>query len=1001
MRMVGWSVLLVAVVNGIILGQEPSAIFTAIDNYLSPEVTGGHHDLPNITCAGIVDDLGRPPLDYAIECCTDQTSGRINAGQLLPLALLLLQHGANVDAGDHDGICPIHMAVAAGSSESVSFLLEHHAQINAGDHKAQTPLMLALSSRSPNPDIVRMLLAAHAAIDGPPPSSSADPRGAPVESTPLALAISARLAALDDVHQGAPAVFGELIPSERAERALAIIDQLLTAGAKPDAMISGPSGFQWPVLFAVVRSGDLESSRLLISHGAHHDGTVDDGLSLMKLAVISGEASLVTYLAKLGLSAKDHDQQGTPLLCLQQKASVLAALLDAGADPNSRRRDRLTALHLAVDDDNSAAITVLLDHGAALDCTVESDQNTGTQIVGQTPLLRAIAGHHGAALLTLLRRGARLTARLSTGESALHLAAAWTGPLISDRANQPVDLPQDAPSLIHLIAAEGADIHALTLTNTQSKSPWGRNALHLACHAQIPENAEALLAIGVDAMEKDSAGCTPSRLAIANSVQRQHWITVFAQAGVPIDPDEIDQVDLLEAIASVNQQRVADLLAANPALVKDANIAGDDSDGGSALHMAIAAHHLPLETMLLDHGADPGSKDTRGREALHRAVETNQPDTIPLLLAHGADVNALTQGAAGLTPLGIALGQSTGNTNNANKLQRTAMVQLLLDSGAHANAATGNDRTPLQLAVISSNLVAVTALLDHGADVTVLDHDLHTLLHLLSWNSSDATAIAYLLVAKGLDPNQRDKPHGQTALHLVARNGNGHAISTLIGLGANASAVDDRGRTPLHLAAENGNLSAIETLLDAGVGTVATDVNHATALMTAAEAGQVDAVLHLLAHHADGAGIDIDAIRGWGLLKNSQHYKLQALLARDGRIANSRLMRGESLLMRAADRCDCIGLRLLLEHGASARAQDEAGRTVLMHAVLASGFDQVQVAATLLQAGADPNQVDQAGLTAAKLLESRIAAKQGNPAVNEQMLTLLRARESSAKADGQ
>lgn len=64
----------------------------------------------------------------------------------------------------------------------------------------------------------------------------------------------------------------------------------------------------------------------------------------------------------------------------------------------------------------------------------------------------------------------------------------------------------------------------------------------------------------------------------------------------------------------------------------------------------------------------------------------------------------------------------------------------------------------------------------------------------------------------GIDPNVADH-HGNTALHIVARQGLTHLIKPLIEVGARVDAVNNQGFQPLHLAAQNAHPNACLALL--------------------------------------------------------------------------------------------------------------------------------------------------------------------------------------------
>jgi len=57
----------------------------------------------------------------------------------------LVEHGADVNAKDNNGITPLMYAVEKGDSEVVAFLVEHGAKVNAKDNYGDTPISYARS----------------------------------------------------------------------------------------------------------------------------------------------------------------------------------------------------------------------------------------------------------------------------------------------------------------------------------------------------------------------------------------------------------------------------------------------------------------------------------------------------------------------------------------------------------------------------------------------------------------------------------------------------------------------------------------------------------------------------------------------------------------------------------------------------------------------------------------------------------------------------------------
>uniref|UniRef100_A0A183VH31 ANK_REP_REGION domain-containing protein n=1 Tax=Toxocara canis TaxID=6265 RepID=A0A183VH31_TOXCA len=76
----------------------------------------------------------------------------------------------------------------------------------------------------------------------------------------------------------------------------------------------------------------------------------------------------------------------------------------------------------------------------------------------------------------------------------------------------------------------------------------------------------------------------------------------------------------------------------------------------------------------------------------------------------------------------------------------------------------------------------------------------------------------------------------QTALHFAAKHGQLAVSQTLLALGANPNARDDKGQTPLHLAAEQNNRGVL----------TAVDLNGFTCAHIAAMKGSLAVVKELM-----------------------------------------------------------------------------------------------------------------------------------------------------------
>jgi ankyrin repeat protein len=256
------------------------------------------------------------------------------------------------------------------------------------------------------------------------------------------------------------------------------------------------------------------------------------------------------------------------------------------------------------------------------------------------------------------------------------------------------------------------------------------------------------------------------------------------------------------------------------------------------------------------------------------------------------------------------------------------------------------------------------------------------------------------LIAQHVDVNQ-PQPDGLTALHWAARADDLEIAKMLIGAGANVKVADRYGLTPLTLAATRGSARMLEVLLGAGADANTALPEGETALMTSARAGNPEAIRVLIAHDADvnakeralgetalmwaAAENHADAVRALlgGHADINAHSTVLHLAPfqwiTSGMVSTMLPRGGWTALFYAARQGSIEAARVLVEEHANLNFTDPDGATPLVIAIINAHYD---LANMLLDAGADPNIADDAGMAAlyAAVDMHTLGPLQGRPA---------------------
>ncbi len=429
----------------------------------------------------------------------------------------------------------------------------------------------------------------------------------------------------------------------------------------------------------------------------------------------------------------------------QGDAATIASLLKKHADANASEPDGTSALLAAAHRDHAAAVALLIKAGA---------KATAANSFGITPLSEAASNGNAEIIELLLKAGVDANALSAQGEPALMTAA---------RAGN--------PEAVRVLLKHGAAIDA--------RESWkGQTALMWAAAENRAEVVKVLIEAGADVNAKSTEWPEEKKRPSNGNL-----VSVRPRGG------------LTPLLFAAREGAVASMQVLAKA---GADLNLTEPDGTNALVTALINAHYDAAAFLLDAGADPNVADKYGRTALYVAIDMNTMEpsmtrpppqefdkTRPLdvarsALAHGAKVDPTltkpTPGRGVSDEPDLILRSGATPFIRAAKTGDVAAMQLLLDHGADARAATKDGVTALMAAAglgwrygqslvpESDSVKAVQFCLEHGGDV----------------NAVNVT--------------------GETALHGAASHGANDIIRLLAERRAKLDIKDKRNRTPLDIA---------------------------------------------------------------------------------------------------------------------------------------------------------------------------------------------------------
>ncbi|EFW38090.1 ankyrin repeat protein [Treponema phagedenis F0421] len=360
-----------------------------------------------------------------------------------------------------------------------------------------------------------------------------------------------------------------------------------------------------------------------------------------------------------------------------------------------------------------------------------------------------------------------------------------------------------------------------------------------------------------------------------------------------------------------------------------------DSAGNTLLHAAVKQNNEIIIRFLLSMRANPEDTDSMGRTPLMLAITEDCLEAAKVLAE--ANANIFAYDGNNDTPFALAARKGSA------KYILTAQTVLQQDK---------DGRTPLHYAAIVLDEELVKDILKEGNPIQKKDKDHNTPLHLVykKTNHIEAAKIAALLLRAGAEPLHKSFDEfeiavlkrnysmrfnsGNTALHMMAKEGFLGFIRYLIAQGVDLNAKNVASSTPLHEAVRNGHADAVQVLLLSGADPNARDASSNTPLHIVMpkekririftdllNAGALPSLKDIYGetplHIAARVGMDVSIINQ---------------LIRAGADVNERNKKGETPLLLAIDRNNIAAATYFVTLGADINAENIDKETPLTKA---------------------------------------------------------------------
>ena len=522
------------------------------------------------------------------------------------------------------------------------------------------------------------------------------------------------------------------------------------------------------IFYFFIKGNNFEKEKKIIFYNTSEiNATDNNGETELMLAVKSQNLELVNKLIKVGADIGIGNNKGETCLMIAVKnnnSQIADVLINNATDVNAQNNDGETALILAVKNQKLELVNKLVKAGA--DTNLRNKE-------GETSLELAAEKNNLSLMKILIDSGAKVNITNSNMEIAFLLLNI---PSVSNFLNSYGQLTEDKKmkEKLFIKSIKNQNLKVIKLMAERkvvciNQIFFGydkENALHIAIEKNM-EMVKILVENGININKKDRHGWSP----------------------------------FLRAVGGENFE-IVKYLVDNGADVNDS-----DSYRRSALMYACSGRNFEIIKYLVENGANVNHRMRMGwsEGPLTSAAGSGNIQIVKYLVSKGAKLErgvleyAVRSGNLKLVKYLVSKGLSPIRKHVLrNAVENLDLIKYLISQGADIKCRDKDGNTLLMYTAYYGNIKIVEYLLEKGLNIYSKNKFFETVLMWAAKGIGKPEIIPYLN-SKGLKIDDRNK-EGKTALIIATEKSNFRMMKSLIFLGADVNATDNKGRSVLSFA---------------------------------------------------------------------------------------------------------------------------------------------------------------------------------------------------------